>query len=151
MATHAKEVQSITCTNMHKLFSYLRKEARRKASITSTRKRKSQSPSSNYPISLLSPTSTKKRLKLARKRKFKISKAVQQSSLNVNVSDVTHNELLTLVSRIQHQSRTELKKLLQEADREGQGEHLRSTWKQDVEDRVAFQRDQRNLHVHVQQ
>ena len=138
-----------TCTNCVKLASYLNFEDRRKASITPTRKRKRQSPSSNYPISLLSPTSVTKRLKIARKRKFKNSRELQQNSFDVNVSDITHNELITLVSRIQHQSSNELQNLLQEADRKGQGEHLRSIWKQDVEDRVAFQKDQRKNRMYM--
>ena len=138
-----------TCTNCVKLASYLNFEERRKASITPTRKRKRQSPSSNYPISLLSPTSVTKRLKIARKRKFKTSRKLQENSFDVNVRDTTHNELITLVSRIQHQSLNELQKLLQEADRKGQGEHLRSIWKQDVEDRVAFQKDQRKNRMYM--
>lgn len=62
---------------------------------------------------------------------------------NVNVDDVTQKELLALVSTIQHQTEPELEKLLREADNAGQGETLRRAWKQDVEDRAAFEEDQR--------
>ena len=55
-----------------------------------------------------------------------------------------------------HQTQSELEKLLRESDNAGQGETLRQTWKQDVEDRLAFERDQRKngenqfiMHVHV--
>ena len=127
-----------TCANCTKLFSYLSKEARRKASDTLTCNKKRLSPSSNYPVSFLSPTSVTKRLTHARRKRFHLSMAVHKNSFNVNVGDATHDELTALV-----RSRSEVEKVLQEADREGQGENLRRTWRQDVEERLAFQKDQR--------
>ena len=62
---------------------------------------------------------------------------------DVNVDDLTHHELLTLTSQINYKSRSELENLLYEAERAGKGDVLKETWKQDVEDRIAFQRDQR--------
>ena len=64
---------------------------------------------------------------------------------DVNVDDLTHHELLTLTSQINYKSRSELENLLYEAERPGKGDVLKKeTWRQDVEDRIAFQRDQRN-------
>ena len=57
---------------------------------------------------------------------------------------MTHDELLTLTSQIHHKSRAALKGLLLEADRAGKGAVLREAWKQDVEDRAAFQKDQKS-------
>ena len=62
---------------------------------------------------------------------------------DVNVDDLTYHELLTLTSQINYKSRSELENLLYEAERAGKGDVLKETWKQDVEDRIAFQRDQR--------
>ena len=62
---------------------------------------------------------------------------------DVNVDDLTHHELLTSTSQINYKSRSELENLLYEAERAGKGDVLKETWKQDVEDRIAFQRDQR--------
>ena len=137
-----------TCANCTKLFSYLSKEARRKASVTLICKRKRLSPSSNYPVSFLSPTSVTKRLTHARRKRFHLSTAVHKNSFDVDVGDATHDELMALVSKIQHQSCSEVEKLLQGADREGQGENLRRTWRQDIEDRLAFQKDQRKNGKH---
>ena len=72
-----------------------------------------------------------------------MSKALNKDGWNMSVSEVTHDELITLVSKIQNQTHSELEKLLREADDAGHGETLRQTWKQDVEDRLAFERDQR--------
>lgn len=54
-----------------------------------------------------------------------MSKALKKDGWNVNVGEVTQDELLTLVSKIQHQARPEVEKLLREADNAGQGETLR--------------------------
>ncbi len=61
-------------------------------------------------------------------------------SQHVDVDGITHDELLTLTSQIHHKTRAELEGLLLEADRAGKGEVLRQAWKQDVEDRAAFQK-----------
>lgn len=62
---------------------------------------------------------------------------------DVNVEDTTHKELLTLTSQMCHKSKTELQKLLTEAEKSRKGDLLIETWKQDVEERVAFQKDQK--------
>ena len=142
-ALSKKWSHSPTCEKCTALFCYLRKETRRKAAITPTRKRMRLSPSSNYPVSRLTPISRMKRLTRKRKKQLKLSKALKKDGWNVNVGEVTQDELLALVSKIQHQTRPELEKLLREADNAGQGETLRQAWKQDVEDRVAFEQDQR--------
>ena len=148
---------SPTCNKCMELFSYLRRETRRKAAITPTRKRKRLSPSSNYPVSHLTPTSRMKRLTLKRKKQLKLSMVLKKDEWHVNVGEVTQHELLALVSKIHHHTRPELEQLLREAENAGQGETLRQAWKQDVEDRAAFEQDQRRngernhhgIHVHV--
>ena len=64
------------------------------------------------------------------------------TAYDVNLDDITHDELLTLTSQIHHKSRSDLEAILDEAERAGKGDVLRETWKQDVEDRAAFQKDQ---------
>lgn len=48
-----------------------------------------------------------------------------------------------VVSHIHQKSKAELTSLLDEADRVGKGHILREKWKQDVEKRVSFDKDQR--------
>ena len=61
----------------------------------------------------------------------------------MNVGEVSNEELLAVVSHIHHKSRSDLERLLAEADKVGKGDILREKWKQDVEDRIMFDRDQR--------
>ena len=56
----------------------------------------------------------------------------------------THDELLTLTSQIHHKFRAELEDLLLKADRTSKGDVPRAAWMQDVEDRAAFQKDQKS-------
>ena len=61
---------------------------------------------------------------------------------DVNVDDATNEELLTLTSQISHKSRGKLEKLLAEAEKSGKDGILKKTWKQNVEERIAFKKDQ---------
>lgn len=66
------------------------------------------------------------------------------TAYDVDIDGITHDELLTLTSQIHHKSKVALEGLLLEADRAGKGDVLRGAWKQDVEDRAAFQKDQKS-------
>ena len=59
------------------------------------------------------------------------------------LNDESHYELLTLVSSIQKKSEKDLQKILQEADQAGKGEVLRQCWRQDVQERQQYTRDQK--------
>ena len=63
----------------------------------------------------------------------------------MDVNDLTHEELLTLTSQINQKSKAELQIILDEAERAGKRDILKETWKQDVEDRILFQRDQKRI------
>ena len=58
----AKWNHAPTCEKRTQLYSYAKRDTKTKAAITPNRKGKRLQPSSNYPLSQLSPTSTKKRL-----------------------------------------------------------------------------------------
>ena len=60
---------------------------------------------------------------------------------DTNVGDASNEELLAVVSQIHHKSQSELDALLTECQ-VGKGDILRDEWKQDVEDRILFNRDQ---------
>lgn len=68
------------------------------------------------------------------------------TAYDVDIDGITHDELLTLTSQIHHKSKAALEGLglLLEADRAGKGDVLRGAWKQDVEGRAAFQKDQKS-------
>ena len=54
---------------------------------------------------------------------------------DVSVDDANNEELLTLTSHIYSKSKSELQRLLAEAEKLGKDGVLKETWKQDVEDR----------------
>ena len=62
----------------------------------------------------------------------------------IRVGEATIDELLAVVSHIQHKSTKELEALLSEADSAGKGNILRQKWKQDVEERMACNKDQQH-------
>ena len=57
---------------------------------------------------------------------------------NINVGTATQTELIELVAHISRTSKSELQKVLAEADRVGKGDVLRMKWKQDVDERIAL-------------
>ena len=67
------------------------------------------------------------------------------SNLDVELKDETDESLLEATAYIHKQAKGELEKLLAEADGMGKGDILRQTWKQDVEERIQFQGDQRRM------
>lgn len=89
--------------------------------MTAEEKIKRTLPSSNYPLSYLSPPSLKACLASGLKERKQKGKAQRYTSYDINVEDATHGELLSLVSSIHHKSQGELEKLLQEADAAGHG------------------------------
>lgn len=134
-----------TCEKCAKLRNYLRKEVSRRATVTPERKAKRVSSSSRCPVKYLTPRSKMKRMKLIQQERFRIQhKFCQHKKYDINVGKATHDELLAVVSHIQHKSKKELEALLCEADSAGKGNILRQKWKQDVEERVAFNKDQLN-------
>ena len=132
------------CGKCRDLGYYLKKEVQRRKSVTPERKARRVLPSSKYPISKLTPVSQRTRIDSIRKARSKLQLKVKSSQklLETSVNNVTHGELIELVSKIQRTSKDQLERLMAEADAAGKGDLLREAWKQDVEDRRAFDKDQ---------
>ncbi len=134
-----------TCDKCTKLRHYLVNEVSRQATVTPERKAKRTLPSSRCPIKYLTPGSRMRRIKLIRHERFHMKRKLHQyKKYDINVGEATHDELLAGVSHIQQKSKKELEALLLEADSVGKGDILRQKWKQDVEERMAFQKDQQH-------
>ena len=78
-----------------------------------------------------------------REKCFAKKKLDKYCHFDISVGEATHKELLELLPAIQHKSRDELEALLAEADVAGKGDILREKWQQDVQEHLAFHRDQR--------
>lgn len=132
------------CGKCKALSKYVRKMLRTRASVTPTRKAKRALPSSRYPMKYLSPATRHLRQSRARKEKSTMKEKLDKyHHYDINVGDITHGELLELVSTIQKKSKGELEALLAEADGTGKGKILRQKWQQDVQEHLSFHRDQR--------
>ena len=77
---------------------------------------------------------------LRRERTCIQSKLRQYKKYDINVGNATHDELVELVGQIRLK---ELEELLADADRAGKVDILRKKWRQDVEERIDFDRDQK--------
>lgn len=130
------------CPFCLELSHYLSRRIRQKNSESPSRVSKRLLPSSRCPLKFLTPRSTKKRLQLALEAKKDSSKAQVLQQYDVNVNEATNEELLTIVSTIQQHTKKELEQMLSEADQAGKGDTLRAVWRQDVMERLSFDRDQ---------
>ena len=66
---------------------------------------------------------------------------------DVDVNIITHEELMKLASQICSKSVNELNNLVTEAAKSGKAEYLKACWKQDVEERLDFLKDQRKNEI----
>ena len=130
-----------SCKNCTNLIYYLRCKVNLQRSLTEQQKKARLEP---CPISSLSPASQSKRLRNSRITINRLKQRIPQlQTCNVMLNDESHYELLTLVSSIQKKSEKDLQKILQEADQAGKGEVLRQCWRQDVQERQQYTRDQK--------
>ena len=91
----------------------------------------------------LSPYSKEKRYALLRQERTSIKRKLQKyEKYDVNVVESSNNELIDVVAQVHRKSQSDLRILLDEADKVGKGDILREKWKQDVEDRILFNKDQ---------
>ncbi len=134
-----------TCEKCSQLLRYCKVQLKRRAKVTPAQKAKRTLPSSTCNLRYLSPASKRVRLQRRSMESFQSRRKLQSlkyRKYDVNPNDATHSELLRLVAEIQHSSPEKLEELLTEADRAGKGDILRNKWKQDVEERLAFEKDQ---------
>ena len=133
----------LRCVPCSKLHCYLVSEIGRRKKVDPVKKVKRVLPSSKCPFKYLSPASKEKRHELTRLELSSTKrKVLKYERYDVNVGDASNEELTAIAARIHHKSQSELQCLLSEADRAEKGDILRAKWKQDVEDRITFDRDQ---------
>lgn len=132
-------------------------EKRHKELSDSTREEWKQ-PSSKRPLKYCSPTTgiiilliiliqlpkiVKDRhsgIRNERKAMAKRLKKYDQFEFSLNSDQ--HDEFVKTVTTVTEQCPDELSKVLEEADKHGKGDVIREVWKHDVEDRIAFKKDQ---------
>ena len=129
-----------TCQFCMGLGHYLKWQIKQKEAVSPSRRAKRSLPSSKCPLKYLTPTSMRKRLALTRQEKQGTERI---EHLDVNLNEATNEELLGLVSRIEKHSRHDLEQILQEADKAGKGDILKAMWRQDVQEQLCYEKDQK--------
>ena len=75
-------------------------------------------------------------------RKAALKSLTKYLKLDFNLNCDQHENFLRMVAAVTEQCPEELSKVLCEADARGKGDVIRKLWKHDVEDRLAFKKDQ---------
>lgn len=102
-------------------------------------------PSSNYPLSKLSPASQKKRVtKVIEERKNLVQKLNKLQPFECSINDRQHSELLQVVSAIQNKGSAAVRQLICEGEAMLGADNnvLKDAWQQDVIERLDYERDQ---------
>ena len=109
-------------------------------------------PSSNYPLSKLSPASQKKRVtKVIEERKNLVQKLNKLQPFECYINDRQHNELIQLVSAIQIKGSATVNQLISEGESMlgADSNILKDAWQQDVIERLHFEKDQRGAGINT--
>ena len=77
-------------------------------------------------------------------RKAALKSLKKYDKVDFTLNCAQHDEFMEAVSVITEKCPQHLQHVLSEADARGKGEVMRKLWKHDVEDRLAFTRDQTN-------
>ena len=117
---------------------------RRARKISPTKHSHWQLPSSKRLMKYLSPHSMKMRRTMTRLNQKAMMKSLKHyRKYDVTLHNDQNNDLLSLVSAISDIGKDELQNVLSEADKKGRGDILGNIWKLDVEERLKFQKDQK--------
>ena len=102
-------------------------------------------PNSKYPLSKLSPASQKVRVKkITDERKSLMHRIKKMQPFDCQVNDKQNAELLHLVSEVGKNGSKVIDELIREGDKIlGEDNILRDAWRQDVTERLEYERDQR--------
>lgn len=76
-------------------------------------------------------------------RRATLKSLKKYEKLDITLNQSQHDEFLKTVAAVTQQCPEQLEKIFSEADAQGRGEIVRRLWKHDVDDRVAFDKDQR--------
>ena len=130
------------CKQCKKLLHDIQQLVRRSEQTSEVQRIARTLPSSNYPLSKLSPASQKKRVtKVIEERKNLVQKLNKLQLFECNINDRQHNELIQLVSAIQNKDSATVSQLISEGESMLGADNniLKDAWQQDVIERLHFE------------
>ena len=134
------------CPECKRLASDIQQLLKISLNVSDGEKLQRLAPSSNYPISYLSPKSKAIRVERVVKEKKNLSAKVSAlAAYDFNVDDeAQHDELLKLVRSVNTHGSKAIEELCGRGDKLlGEGRNLlREAWRQDVIERLDYERDQ---------
>ena len=138
-------VAIIVASSARNCFMIIQQLVRRSEQTSEVQRIARTLPSSNYPLSKLSPASQKKRVtKVIEERKNLVQKLNKLQLFECNINDRQHNELIQLVSAIQNKDSATVSQLISEGESMLGADNniLKDAWQQDVIERLHFEKDQ---------
>ena len=136
--------KEVLCPACRKLKLNLDWQRKRTASESPSRKIKRQAASSKAKLTYMSPASQLKRKQnVLMERNSDKRKLSKYQATEVTLSEEQHEEMSTVVNRIEEMSKDELEKVLAEGDAHGVGAQIREIWATDRrEQSEQFSEDQ---------
>ena len=133
-----------TCAHCKKLHHQINQLVERAVSTSDEKKMSRTSVSSNYPLKYLSAPSKNSRITKITTERKSLSIKLSTVTFDCCLKDKQHTELLHLITAIEkHNGSKIIEDLCAEGDRIlGESNVLRDVWKQDVLDRLEYERDQ---------
>ena len=136
--------KEVLCSSCKRLKSDLEWQKKRTQSESPTKKEQRQDPSSKAKLSYMSPSSQMKRKRNAlMERNSDKKKLAKYQNTEVTLSEEQHEEMSSVVSRIEEVGKDELEKVFAEGDAHGVGAQIREIWTTDRREQLdQFRQDQ---------
>ena len=138
---HAKEVLCSSCKRLKSDLDWQRKQT---MCESPSRRLKRQASSSKAKLSYMSPASQAKRKQnVLTERNNDKKKLTKYENTEVTLSDEQHEEMSTIVNKIEEVGKAELEKIFVEGDSHGVGTQVREVWMTDNRQQLSqFKADQ---------
>lgn len=149
---HGDKLRDV-CTACRRLSHDIRQLLQKSKIVPECKKESRLHVSSNYPLKYLSPDSRAARVaRITKDRKNLSAKlAATPTHFNFNVNDKQHCEILDLVQAIEKKGSKTVEELCSQGDAVlGQDNNLlREAWRQDVKERLDYEKDQAKSGKHI--
>ena len=132
------------CKPCKQLLHDIKQLEKRSEAVSDTQRVMRTLPSSNYPLSKLSPVSQKARIaNMTMERNSLVRQLKQLTPFECDVSDKQHSELLQMVALIHKKGTKVIDQLIEEGKHFlGEDSVLKDSWRQDVVERLQYEEDQ---------
>ena len=135
------------CPECKRLASDIQQLVKNALNVSDGKKLQRLTPSSNYPISYLSPKSKAIRFERVTKSANVNTKLSRLAEFDFDVDEMQHNELLTMVGSVNRSGSKAIEELCSRGDELlGEGKNLlKEAWRQDVIERLEYEKSKSGI------